>query len=101
MLEIEKLFAGIKKAFADSPEIEQTTKDLIDLRDAFGTTNKDGSIPKSSKVLKAFGSGNKIDNVPDSLNRHSPYDRCRSPRLGDFGLPSNTGRRPRRKRRSA
>ena len=53
MLEIEKLFAGIKKAFADSPEIEQTTKDLIDLRDAFGTTNKDGSIPKSSKVLKS------------------------------------------------
>ena len=35
------------------------------------------------------------------LIRHSPYDRCRSPRLGDFGLPSNTGRRPRRKRRSA
>ena len=37
----------------------------------------------------------------DILDRHSPYDRCRSPRLGDFGLPSNTGRRPRRKRRSA
>ena len=35
------------------------------------------------------------------FSRHSPYDRCRSPRLGDFGLPSNTGRRPRRKRRSA
>ena len=39
--------------------------------------------------------------VPKFHNRHSPYDRCRSPRLGDFGLPSNTGRRPRRKRRSA
>lgn len=67
MAEIEKLFDGIKKAFADRPEIEQTTKDLKDLRDAFGKPNKDGSIAKSSKVLKAFGSGNKIDNIPDAL----------------------------------
>ena len=79
MLEIEKLFAGIKKAFADSPEIEQTTKDLIDLRDAFGTTNKDGSIPKSSKVLKAFGSGNKIDNVPDSLKPFETFVKSNNP----------------------
>lgn len=67
MADIEKLFDGIKKAFADRPEIEQTTKDLKDLRDAFGKPNKDGSIAKSSKVLKAFGSGNKIDNIPDEL----------------------------------
>lgn len=67
MAEIEKLFDGIKKAFADRPEIEQTTKDLKDLRDAFGKPNKDGSITKSSKVLKAFGSGNKIDNIPEAL----------------------------------
>lgn len=65
--DIEKLFDGLKKAFADRPEIEQTTNDLKDLRDAFGKPNKDGSIAKSSKVLKAFGSGNKIDNIPDSL----------------------------------
>jgi len=64
---IEELLVGIKKAFTDKPEIEQTTKDLKDLRDAFGKPNKDGSIAKSSKVLKAFGSGNKIDNVPDVL----------------------------------
>lgn len=67
MSEIEKLFEGIKKAFADRPEIEQMIKDLKDLRDAFGKPNKDGSIAKSSKVHKAFGSGNKIDNIPDSL----------------------------------
>lgn len=67
MADIEKLFDGIKKAFADRPEIEQTTKDLKDLRDAFGKPNKDGSIAKSSKVLKAFGSGNKIDNIPEAL----------------------------------
>lgn len=67
MSEIEKLFEGIKKAFADRPEIEQMIKDLKDLRDAFGKPNKDGSMAKSSKVHKAFGSGNKIDNIPDSL----------------------------------
>lgn len=67
MQDIESLFVGIKKAFHDRPEIEQTTKDLRELRDAFGKPNKDGSIPKSSRMLKAFGSGNKVDNVPDSL----------------------------------
>ena len=79
MQEIEKLFAGIKKAFADRPEIEQTTKDLKDLRDAFGKSNKDGSIPKSSKVLKAFGSGNKIDNVPDSLKPFEMFVKSANP----------------------
>lgn len=67
MADIEKLFDGIRKAFSDRPEIEKTTKDLKDLRDAFGKPNKDGSIAKSSKVLKAFGSGNKIDNIPEAL----------------------------------
>lgn len=71
MQEIEDLLVGIRSAFSESPEIEQTTKDLKDLRDAFGKSNKDGSIAKSSKVLKAFGGGNKIDNIPDSL---APYE---------------------------
>lgn len=67
MEEIATSFEGIKKAFQESKEIEQTTKDLKDLRDAFGKANKDGSISKTSKVLKAFGGGNKIDNIPDQL----------------------------------
>lgn len=71
MQEIEAQFTGIKKAFSDNPEIEKTTKDLKDLRDAFGKLNKDKSISRSSKVLKAFGSGNKIDNIPESL---TPYE---------------------------
>ena len=56
-----------EKAFSERPEIEQLLTDLKDLRDAFGKPNKDGSIAKSSKVLKAYGSGNKIDNVPEAL----------------------------------
>ena len=71
MQKIEELFLGLRQVFADNPEIEKTTKDLKDLRDAFGKSNKDGTISKSSKVLKAFGGGNKIDNIPDSL---TPYE---------------------------
>lgn len=79
MIDIEKLFDGIKKAFAERPEIEKTTNDLRDLRDAFGKPNKDGSISKSSKVLKAFGSGNKIDNVPDSLKPFEMFVKSENP----------------------
>lgn len=67
MAEIAISFEGIKKAFQDNEAIEQTTMDLKDLRDAFGKANNDGSISKTSKVLKAFGNGNKIDNIPDQL----------------------------------
>lgn len=73
MQEIENLFSGIKKAFSDNQELEQTIKDLKDLRDAFGKTNADGSIPKSSKVLKAYGSGNKIENIPEALKPFSTF----------------------------
>ena len=67
MADIENQFDGIKKAFSERPEIDQTINDLKDLKDAFGKPNKDGSIAKSSKVIKAFGSGNKIDNIPNAL----------------------------------
>ncbi len=79
MADIEKLFDGIKKAFAEKPEIEQTIKDLKDLGDAFGKPNKDGSIAKSSKVLKAFGSGNKIDNIPDALTPFEMFVKSANP----------------------
>jgi energy-coupling factor transporter ATP-binding protein EcfA2 len=79
MLEIEALFAGIKKAFSDNAEIEQTTKDLKELRDAFGKTNADGSIPKSSKLLKAYGSGNKIENIPEALKPFESFIKSPDP----------------------
>lgn len=78
MEEIECLFAGIKKAFADNTEIEQATKDLKELREAFGNS-KTGAIPKNSKVHKAFGSGNKIDNVPESLKPFETFIKSQEP----------------------
>jgi len=79
LAEIDELFLGIKKAFANTPEIEQTTKDLKDLRDALGDSNKDGSIPKSSKILKAFGIGNKIENIPDFLQPFETFIKSSDP----------------------
>lgn len=79
MSEIDALFLGIKKAFSDNSEIEQTTKDLKELRDAFGTSNKDGSIPKTSKMIKAYGSGNKIENIPDALKPFELFIKSQEP----------------------
>lgn len=67
MKEIQTSFDGIQRAFNDKPEIVETIQDLIDLREAFGKPNKDGSISKSSKVIKAYGSGNKVHNIPEDL----------------------------------
>ncbi|MER9243127.1 AAA family ATPase [Mesorhizobium sp. M0633] len=78
MAEIEDLFTGIRKAFADSVEIEQTTKDLKELREAFGNS-KTGAIPKNSKIHRAFGTGNKIENVPDSLKSFETFIKSPEP----------------------
>lgn len=72
MAEIETLFSGIKNAFATNEELEQAVADLKELRDAFSVT-KTGAISKSSKGFKAFGSGNKIENIPASLAPYSDF----------------------------
>lgn len=79
MEEIEKLFAGIRKAFADNPDIEQALKDLKELRDAFGNPNKDGSMPRTSKFLKSFGPGNKIEHIPEILKPFELFIRSQEP----------------------
>jgi ABC-type Mn2+/Zn2+ transport system ATPase subunit len=78
MNEIDELLSGIKKAFASNVEIEQTLKDLNDLRDAFGSSKK-GNIPKNSKIHKAFGSGNKIENIPDTLKPFATFIKSQEP----------------------
>ncbi|MCC6863372.1 MAG: AAA family ATPase [Rhodobacteraceae bacterium] len=79
MEEIEKLFSGIKKAFTDNPNIEQAIKDLKELRDTFGSTSKDGSIPKTSKFMKSYGYGNKVENIPEKLKPFEPFIKSPEP----------------------
>lgn len=71
MQEIEELFHGIKGAFDGNEDLSNAISDLKELRDAFGVT-KAGALSKSSKGYKAFGSGNKIANIPDHLK---PYEK--------------------------
>ena len=66
MQEIEGLLAGIKSAFDGNVILASTIADLKEVRDAFGVT-KSGALSKSSKGYKAFGSGNKIENIPPQL----------------------------------
>ncbi len=66
MKDIEALFQGIKTTFDDSENLANAISDLKELRDAFGVT-KTGAISKSSKGYKAFGFGNKIENIPENL----------------------------------
>ncbi len=75
---IDQLLDGIRKAFFSNLEIEQTTKDLKELRDAFGNS-KTGAIPKNSRMHKAFGSGNKIDNIPESLKSFETFIKSKEP----------------------
>lgn len=79
MAEIDDLLSGIKKAFADNADIGLVINDLKELRDAFGKPSKNGAIPKSSKIHKAFGSGNKIENIPDALKPFETFIKSPEP----------------------
>ncbi|MDM7286233.1 hypothetical protein QUH32_24745, partial [Klebsiella pneumoniae] len=52
--------------------------DLKELRDAFGVT-KTGALSKSSKGYKAFGSGNKIANIPEHLKPFEEFIKSDQP----------------------
>lgn len=73
MAEIETLLSGIRKSFDDNADIDQMLKNLRELKEAFGAPTKTGSIPRSSKMMKAFADGNKIENVPEILKPYEAY----------------------------
>lgn len=66
MEEIELLFRGVKSSFEESEELSTAISDLNEVRAAFGIT-KTGVLSKASKGFKAFGGGNKIENIPTAL----------------------------------
>lgn len=77
--EIDTLLSGIRNSFANNAEIDQILKDLRELRDAFGTPTKGGGLPKTARIIKAFGQGNKIENVPDQLRPYEVYLKSEDP----------------------
>ncbi|MDH7806851.1 MULTISPECIES: AAA family ATPase [unclassified Rhizobium] len=78
MAEIDVLLSGIRKAFSDNAEIMQVISDLKELQEAFGKSNT-GAIPKTSKMHKAFGSGNKLENIPETLQPFSTFIKSQEP----------------------
>jgi len=79
MAEIDDLLLGVRKAFSESADIAQVTNDLRELREAFGKPAKGGAIPKSSKIHKAFGSGNKLENIPIELKPFENFIKSKEP----------------------
>jgi energy-coupling factor transporter ATP-binding protein EcfA2 len=78
MSEIEILLQGIKSSFEGNENLTSAIKDLTEIRDAFGLT-KAGAISKSSKGFKAFGLGNKVMNVPDTLLAFEAFIKSEKP----------------------
>lgn len=78
MKEIEELFTGIKSTFDKSEVLTNAISDLKEVRDAFVFT-KSGSISKASKGFKAYGSGNKIENIPIQLKPFEEFIKSAQP----------------------
>lgn len=78
MQEIEELFGGIKSAFDGNEALKNAIADLKEVRDAFGFT-KTGTLSKSSKGYKAFGAGNKIENIPPALKPFEAFIKSEQP----------------------
>ena len=78
MQEIEGLLAGIKSAFDGNEALSSAISDLKEVREAFGVT-KSGALSKSSKGYKAFGSGNKIENIPPQLKPFEAFIKSEQP----------------------
>lgn len=77
---INSLLSGLKENFDSSQEILKTLLDLNNLKNSLTTTTK-GRISKSSKIYKAFGQGNKLENVPKELKEYEDFLKSENPSL--------------------
>lgn len=78
MDDLNTLLQGVREAFANNEGIDQSLKDLSELRDAISVT-KQGDISKSSKMYKAFGTGNKLEHIPPTLQGFELFLRSDQP----------------------
>ena len=69
--ELEILFKDVKNTFQSDGNLSKILNDLNELSSTFSKSK--GGIAENSKIIKALGEGNKIDNIPDGLEEYSEY----------------------------
>ena len=68
---IEMLFADVKNIFGADENLVKIISNLQELSNSFSSTS--GGMAKNGKMYKAFGTGNKIENIPEGLEGYSEY----------------------------
>ncbi len=71
LVAVEVLFSNVKTIVDENESLSKIINDLRELSNTFSTTS--GGLAKNSKMMKAFGSGNKIENIPDGLEGYTEY----------------------------
>jgi len=75
---INSLLSGLKQYFHNNQNITSIIIDLNNLKESLATTAK-GRISKSSKIYKAYGQGNKIENIPTELKSYEDFLKSENP----------------------
>ncbi|MBP1682270.1 MAG: hypothetical protein H6Q35_2609 [Proteobacteria bacterium] len=68
---IEMLFTDVKSIFRADENLVKIIGNLQELSNSFSSTS--GGMAKSGKMYKAFGMGNKIENIPEGLECYTEY----------------------------
>ena len=71
MAEIGQLLAEINESFQRNPELDSLIQAFSSFIDGCGRSQT--SIAASGPIYKAFGKGNRINNIPAGLEAFSPY----------------------------
>lgn len=71
MAEIGQLLSEINESFQGNPELDSLIQAFSSFIDGCGRSQT--SIAASSSIYKAFGKGNRINNIPAGLEAFSPY----------------------------
>ena len=71
MAEIGQLLSEIKESFQSNPELDSLIQAFSSFLDGCGRSQT--SIAASGPIYKAFGKGNRINNIPAELEAFSPY----------------------------
>lgn len=74
---IDGLLLSIETTFKTNPDIDKVISDLTELIAAFGSSKT--GISKAGKLYKGLGTGNKIENIPESLTRYTPFIKSNNP----------------------